>query len=282
MQRSDQWRASFLGALQLLGQAIAHVPFGMPDPILCGASAIELYTGRLWPGAALEVRVADVRVLNAALLAVGFRWQERSRHDRRGLWHPDFQLGVDLVENWASLGGGEMANILTATIAHEFQQAPNDGGVRLQVMGIEDLIVEQVGSWPARTAPAEDSALVTQALVGLGRAGVGGRFRAGYLQRRLLCETGGTVVLDPSTAQSDPCDAEGRTITLTEMRAVIAGWRARCGLSLDPIASAVRTAPCRTPFRATGGLSERGNIEWRSCATDSKTGPVDAAIIEFR
>jgi hypothetical protein len=66
------WRDNFVGALQLLGLAAARLPFGVPDPILCGASAVALYTGDLWPVDELQVIAADARLLTVELFAVGF------------------------------------------------------------------------------------------------------------------------------------------------------------------------------------------------------------------
>jgi hypothetical protein len=82
------WRDDFVGALQLLGLAAARLPFGVPDPILCGASAVALYTGDLWPVDELQVIAADTRPLIAELFAVGFRWTQRQLYHGKGLWHP--------------------------------------------------------------------------------------------------------------------------------------------------------------------------------------------------
>ena len=66
----------------------------------------------------------------------------------------------------------------------------------LKVIGIEDVIAEQVRGWLMDRTPAGESGLWLQALVGLGQDGVGGGFRGGYLQRRLARETGGEVVIE--------------------------------------------------------------------------------------
>jgi hypothetical protein len=67
------WRANFVGTLQLLGQAALRQPFGISDPVLCGAAAVELYTGGLCTAGTLEVFAADTRSLTAELFAAGFR-----------------------------------------------------------------------------------------------------------------------------------------------------------------------------------------------------------------
>ena len=74
MQQADErapWRANFVEALGLLARAAAGLPFGVPDPVLSGASAVELYSGGLWSSAVLEVLAEDAARLTAELFAVG-------------------------------------------------------------------------------------------------------------------------------------------------------------------------------------------------------------------
>ena len=74
------WRARFTDALQLIGEAAARLPVGASDPILCGESAVELYTGGLWATDDLELYIAQPRLLTAELFAVGFRWTHSPRY----------------------------------------------------------------------------------------------------------------------------------------------------------------------------------------------------------
>jgi len=224
--------ANFVGALQLLGRAAARLPYGVPDPVLCGAAAVALYTGAFRSAWALDVR-ADARALNAELIALGFHWRERPPDGDRGLWHPDLELGIDITESAGTLTPAERSNILTVTLDAGASEAPEP---RLRVIGIEDLIAARIVRWLGQGARHGEASMTIQMLVGLGQAGIGGRLRAGYLQRRLACETVGEVVLDLPTIRGG-CDAgEPRATSLTAMRAVIAAWRARCGLSFETVA----------------------------------------------
>ena len=137
------WRDDFVGALQLLGQAAARLPFGVPDPILCGASAVALYTGDLWPVGELQLIAADARPLTAELFAVGFRWTQRPLYLGEGLWHPQLQIGADVIEDHVSLASAEFLNVLSVT--GDWPLAARLGGelASIKVIGIEDLIVEQ-------------------------------------------------------------------------------------------------------------------------------------------
>ena len=118
MQQADErapWRANFVEALGLLARAAAGLPFGVPDPVLSGASAVELYSGGLWSAAVLEVLAEDAARLTAELFAVGFRWADRPRHLGRGLWHPELLIGIDIIDR-APLGPGELSNVLTVGV----------------------------------------------------------------------------------------------------------------------------------------------------------------------
>ena len=140
-----------------------------------------------------------------------------------------------------------------------------------KVVGIEDVIAEQVRGWLMDRAPAGEPGLRIQALVGLGQDGVGGGFRFGYLQRRLARETGGEVVIEwLSTGDHSGQGPRPRVMTLTCMQAAVMGWRERWGLSPDPHITgegrarshSVQTNPDRNnqPSRAGWSGSDVGNI----------------------
>src|SRR5205085_2624212 len=112
--------------------------------------------------------------------------------------------------------------------------------VWLKVVGIEDLIADHAAGWLADRALTGEAATRIRVLTELARGGVGGRLRAGYLQRRLAWKTNGEVALE---ALPPPGDVENvtapRMMTLTEMQAVIGAWRIRCGFSIDQPSSRI-------------------------------------------
>ena len=228
------WRANFVEALGLLARAAARLPFGVPDPVLSGTSAVELYSGGLWSAAVLEVLAEDAARLTAELFAVGFRWTHRPQHLGRGLWHSELLIGIDIIDR-VSLGPGEFSNMLTLAVDLGTHGSAGNEPAWLKVVGIEDVIAEQVRGWLMDRAPAGEPGLRLQALVGLGQDGVGGGFRGGYLQRRLARETGGEVVLESlSTGDHWGEVPAQRVMTLTCMQAAVTAWRDRWGLSPDP------------------------------------------------
>jgi hypothetical protein len=236
-QPDDQtsWRGSFVAALNVLAQAAARLPVGALDPELNGASAVELYTGGLWPTAAVELVCTDARPLLTELFTTGFRWLQRPRRVSRVLWHPELQLEVNLVEGGAACGIGERANTLVVTIDREPTGQAESGPLPLKVVGIEDLIVQQVGGWLRDGAASGEAEAKLQALVGVALEGAGGRLRAGYLQRRLAAETDGEVVFESLLEEEGgTLSPQLRRMSLTQMQALIGIWRDRCGLSVVP------------------------------------------------
>jgi hypothetical protein len=272
-----QWRRNFLSALALLAQAGARLPFGVPDPVLSGGSAVELYTGGLWSAADLEVVASDARKLAVELFAVGFRWSERPRYAGRGLWHPELQIGMNIIEPRAAPSVAEQANRLVVVLDLE-RSGPTDG-VSLKVVGIEDLIVQQAGCWLRDGAPSGELAALLQALVGLGRAGVGGPLDARYLQRRLARETDGEVVVEILRSEESRAEIWApRTICLTRMQARIGAWCDRHGLSSDPLLSSDPSGFGGTPtcfVRDRNGVPERGG---GSSLPSAKIVPFDTTL----
>ena len=97
-----------------------------------------------------------------------------------------------------------LSNVLTVINDLDLEQHAQ---ASLKVIGIEDLIVAQVAGCSMFRTPFSEAASLTRVLVALAREGVGGRFRAGYLQRRLTWDTDGAVVLEGELrGQAVECD----------------------------------------------------------------------------
>ena len=227
------WRPNFVGALQLLGEAAARQPFGISDPILRGTSAVALYTGGLWSADCLEVFAADARALIVELFAAGFRWTRRPGCVGRRLWHPGLQIGID-VNDHAPGGLAEQCNVLIVLLDLDAAGPADSQLVSLKVVGIEDLIIEEVVCQRRHGAPWGEVAAKARVLVALGREGVGGRLRTGYLHRRLVWETHGEAAFDvPLPAGAEDEDSVPRITGLTQMRTLLKAWRVRRGCAFD-------------------------------------------------
>jgi hypothetical protein len=218
----------------LFGLAADRQPLGSSDPVLCGVSAVELYTGGLWSDAQLEVLTAAPRLLTAELFAVGLRWTHRPRQGMQGLWHSELQVGIDLTETRTSPRPTEQANVLIVAIDLASGPARNSDTVLLKVIGIEDFIAKRAKCCLMHGAPTGECATQLQALMELGQDGVGGGLRAGYLERRVASETDGEIVPElSSSGQSGTRFSAPRMTTLTCMQMIIDAWHDRRGLSAD-------------------------------------------------
>jgi hypothetical protein len=273
MQHScDQalWRASFIDALRLVGEAAARLPVGASDPILCRESAVELYTGGLWATDDLELYVVQPRLLTAELFAVGFRWTHSPRCVGRGLWHPELQMRVKITEDHAPRGPAELANLLTIATDGELVDRVQTS---LKVIGIEDVIAEQVASWWAHRVPSAQATTRIQVLVALARRGIGGPFRAGYLQRRLAHDTGGEVAFEATwPGEGTEHDTAPRTMALGSVRSVANTWFVTSGYTFD-------RAPPHAPRQPRENRRiRRGNGE---TGREGGSGIVPARIISF-
>src|SRR5271166_5882734 len=266
------WRASFIDALQLVGEAAAVLPVGASDPVLCGESAVELYTGGLWATDDLELYVRQPRLLTTELFGVGFRWTHDPRHAGRGLWHPELRMGVRIINDRAPLGPAELTNLLTIAMDLERVELVRRS---LKVIGIEDVIAEQVVSWRTHRVPSAQATTRIQALIALARRGIGGPFRAGYLQRRLAHDTGGEVAFEPTwPGEGTEQGTVPRTMALSSVRTVAYAWCVTSGFAFD---RAQPHAP-RGPRKRSGKSIRHGNGE---AGREGGSGIVPARIIPF-
>jgi hypothetical protein len=218
---SDLWRTDFVAALRLIGLAAARLPYGMPEPVLGGEAVIELYSGGLWPTPQIELLTPEAQWLREELLEMGFREDERSSFAMPSLWHPTLEPGVSIV-----VRSPVDANVLAVQIETPGRQ----DATTIRVIGIEDLIADQITGWLGRGGRGGETTTIVQVLVELGRAGVGGPFRPAYLQRRLARETGGEAVLEAPVAHYGLDDPTPRLTSLTAIAAKLLRWRASRGL----------------------------------------------------
>jgi hypothetical protein len=275
MQHSHErplWRESFIDALRLVGEAAARLPIGVADPVLCGEAAIELYTGGLWVTDDIELSVAQPRLLTAELFAVGFRWTRSRQVAGRSLWHPELQMEMKVTGDRDPLGGAELANLLILSIDGE---RADRNPAALKVIGIEDVIAEQVAFWRTHRVPSAQAATRIQVLVALARRGIGGPFRGGYLQRRLAHDTGGEVALETTWPwEGTAHDTAPRAMALSNMEAVAKTWCVASGFTFEqapPHAS-------RRPHERSGRRNRYGNDEARR---EGGSGIVPTRIIPF-
>jgi hypothetical protein len=261
----DFWRKDFVATLGLVGSAAARLPYGVPEPVLGGQAAVELYSGGLWTARQVELLTTEARCLRAELMDAGFRRDDCSPSHVCNLRHPRFDRGVNITTR---------APIDANVVAVEIGTAGRQDTTTIRVVGVEDLIADQVKDWLGQGRPSGGITTLIQVLVELGRAGVAGPFRPAYLQRRLARETGGEAVLELPLAPYGLDDPAPRMTSLTSIAAVVGSWRA--SRNLPPDAADLFGGPHRLD-RKPSGVRNRTEITEKG-----RLGVRTAQIIPFR
>ena len=220
----DFWPKDFVAAMRLIGSATERLPYGVPEPILGGLTAMELYSGGLWPTPQVELLTDDAPRLQAELTETGFRLDECSPSGMRTLWHPALDRRITIAVR---------PSVEANVVAVKIESNGRNEEATIRVVGIEDLIADQIASWLRPGNRRSEVATLVQVLVELGRSGVAGPFRQAYLQRRLDRETKGEAVLELPPASYCLDDPSPRMTSLTAISSVVRRWRSRRNLSLD-------------------------------------------------
>jgi hypothetical protein len=261
----DLWRKDFVAVLRLIGLAAARLPYGVPEPVLGGEAAIELYSGGLCPTPLIELLTTEPQWLREELQEMDFREDERTFSAMPSLRHPTLERAVSII-----VRSPVDANVLAVEIGRSGRQ----DATTIRVIGIEDLIADQITTWLGLGGRGSETTTIIQVLVELGRAGVGGPFRPAYLQRRLARETGGEVVLEAPVALCGLDDPATRVTSLTSIASRVRNWRASRNL---PIHSAL--------LLNSGHPNNRRPSVTRDRSQNTESGGVEAMtaqIIPFR
>ena len=134
------YRSEFVAALNLLARACGIVAAqGLPVPVLVGGAVVEFDTaGHLHSGDFDLVSNAD-EAFAQALLAVGFRREDRRGHLLRGFYHPDLSIGVEFVSGAYFDGHGDRSRIRVLAMPEG----------KILLAATEDLIADRLGQWVA-------------------------------------------------------------------------------------------------------------------------------------
>jgi hypothetical protein len=239
--------ADLLDALQAVGALVARLPYGVVEPVLCGTAATSLYTAGLWRCAEMALWMAEPLALTAALTAEGFRPDDSGGPGEGGLRRPDLRCTLRVARGGCGVGPAIATNTVRVGLDLDATAIFERGLFSIRVIGIEDLIADQIVGWLRKGGRQGEAAVLSQVLIELGRMGAGGPFRHAYLQRRLDRETNGEAVFELPDAASPLDDLAPRHTSLTAIASVVNRWRSRRGLSNDVhengFADALATAP---------------------------------------
>jgi hypothetical protein len=178
----SEFRKEFIQALELLARAFERVvQAGHTRPILVGGAAVEFYTGGAVVSGDFDiVAPADVALENA-LLAEGFKREDRPGWLLRGFYHPELAMGVEIVGRSLFDGHADEARVLVVDVS---------AGAAVSVVSIEDLIADRMGQFSSTATGVNEMLEQAIRLLQLARP-----MDEDYLNRRIKTETSGAYDL---------------------------------------------------------------------------------------
>lgn len=174
------YRPEFVAALEKIAEACSIMKArGQALPILVGGAVVEFDTGSAIASGDFDFVADNADGFAGALLAVGFRREDRQGRLLRGFHHPDLIIGVELVSGGYFDGAADRQRIRIVELASgEVWAAPT-----------EDLIADRLGQWLVNRA---DKSVLLQALT---LPDLGNLLDTAYLDRRIRHETNGELDL---------------------------------------------------------------------------------------
>ena len=172
----------FVEALRLIGSAMEEVrAANLQCPVLVGGAALQLWTTGRYVSGDFDLVGVDPTPMEVALIARGFRREDRPGHLMRGLYHPILDLGVEFVSGRLFDGNADAERLRLVTVGP---------GSRVLVIPVEDVIADRLGQYVANSGGSR--ALLRQAMLAWSLAV---EIDRPYLDERIRTETVGTLDL---------------------------------------------------------------------------------------
>ena len=173
------FRPEFSAALTILAKACEEMfRDGHSRPFLVGGATVEFYTGGRIVSGDFDFVSGAQQAFEDALVKHGFLRENRPGRLRRGLYHPELELGVEVVSGFLFDGRTDKRRILLLDI----------DGNRLALPPIEDVIADRLGQHvaiPLGVSEMRDQAVALYVLAG--------DVDKDYLDRRIREETAGSL-----------------------------------------------------------------------------------------
>jgi hypothetical protein len=135
----DGFPPDFVAALRLLGAAVEEVvQAGHPAPVLVGGAAVELWTSGGYVSGDFDLVTADPAPLEAALIARGFRGEDRKGWIARALYHPDLDIGIEFVSGALFDGLADRNRIVPVRVGE---------AAVVRVIPPEDVVADRLGQY---------------------------------------------------------------------------------------------------------------------------------------
>ncbi len=170
------YRPQFVAALRRLGEASRSLgERGAPRPILVGGAAAEFYSGGRFLTGDLDLVAPYQAEVEAALERDGF---ERGHGFGRGLWHPELNVGVEVVGDALMDGHADRDRTTVVDLGD---------GLEIELIAAEDLIADRIAQFDADPRGDRERLVQAQQLYLVLAADLDD----GYLDRRIQTEAPG-------------------------------------------------------------------------------------------
>lgn len=141
----------------------------------------QFYTGGAVVSGDFDIVTPAEAALESALLAEGFRKEDRPEWLLRGFYHPDLAMGVEIVGHALFDGHADDTRVLVIEVSH---------GAVVAVVSVEDLIADRMAQFSSTSSGVNE--MLEQA-VRLFQ--IAPRMDEDYLNRRIQTETSGAYDL---------------------------------------------------------------------------------------
>lgn len=130
----------YIAALLELARAFTCYKDATEDyPVLVGGAAAAIYTAGQFPSGDFDIVASNDEALNAAMLANGFRREDRQGYIRRGFYHPDHpRYGFEQVSGRLFDGQSDLNRLRLVTVDRL-------GLVGVVLPSVEDVIADRLG-----------------------------------------------------------------------------------------------------------------------------------------
>ena len=192
---SEGYRPEYRNALELIGRACAAMERqGHSLPVLVGGAVVEWYSTGAYMSGDFDLHVLAPEPFTDALLALGFRAEDRPGRLLRGFYHPDFDLGVEFISGRLLDGYAERARVRIIDIA--------DGSF-VPMLPPEDIIADRMGQYSANPRHGQDLLAQARMVYFL----LAPQVDRDYLEKRLRHETAGEIGMAEfeRLIADDPC-----------------------------------------------------------------------------
>jgi len=142
------YRPEFIACLRLIAEACDRlVRRGYERPVIVGGAAVEFYTSGAIVSGDFDLVTARQPEFEEALVAAGFVREHRSGRLARGLYHPAFAIGIEVVSGSLFDGKADPLRIYMVDVRD---------GATVAIAPIEDLIADPMAQHALDPRGAEE------------------------------------------------------------------------------------------------------------------------------